>query len=117
MLAEYLKLFENSESFVLRSNRALIEWSARLATTSNIDEAEKLKAEVEKVIFLYNRTEHFNKCSNTNIYSYLETSGGQTFNLYLSVIRFFNTSVNWTSRSIRLFVPFRKDSLVTGVIE
>jgi len=31
---------------------------------------------------------------NTNIYSYLETSGGQSFNLYLNVVHFFNTSVN-----------------------
>jgi hypothetical protein len=31
---------------------------------------------------------------NTNIYSYLETSGGQSFNLYLNVIHFYNTSVN-----------------------
>jgi hypothetical protein len=34
---------------------------------------------------------------NTNIYSYLETSGGQSSNLYLNVVHFFNTSVNWTS--------------------
>jgi hypothetical protein len=30
---------------------------------------------------------------NTNIYSYLETSGGQSSNLYLNVVNFFNTSV------------------------
>jgi len=35
-----------------------------------------------------------NNCLNTNIYSYLETSGGQSSNLYLNVIHFFNTSVN-----------------------
>jgi len=34
-------------------------------------------------------------CLNTNIYSYLETSGGQSSDLYLNV--FFNASVNWTS--------------------
>ncbi len=34
-----------------------------------------------------------NNCLNTNIYSYLETSGGQS-NLYLNVVHFFNTSVN-----------------------
>ncbi len=34
---------------------------------------------------------------NTNIYSYLETSGGQSPNLHLNVIHFFNTSVNKTS--------------------
>ncbi len=31
---------------------------------------------------------------NTNIYSHLETSGGQSSNLYLKVVHFFNTSVN-----------------------
>ncbi len=33
-------------------------------------------------------------CLNTNIYSYLETSGSQSYNLYLNVVQFFNTSVN-----------------------
>jgi hypothetical protein len=28
---------------------------------------------------------------NTNIYSYLETSGGQSSNAYLNVVNFFNT--------------------------
>ncbi len=35
-----------------------------------------------------------NNYLNTNIYSYLETSGGQSSNLYLKVAHFFNTSVN-----------------------
>jgi hypothetical protein len=35
-----------------------------------------------------------NNCVNTNIYSYLETSGGQSSNLYLNVVYFFNASVN-----------------------
>ncbi len=34
-----------------------------------------------------------NICLNTNIYFYLETTGGQSSNLYLKVIHFFNTSV------------------------
>jgi hypothetical protein len=29
-----------------------------------------------------------NNCLNTNIYSYLETSGGQSCNLYLNVVHF-----------------------------
>jgi len=33
-------------------------------------------------------------CLNANIYSYLETSGGQTPNQYLNVVPFLNTSVN-----------------------
>jgi len=35
-----------------------------------------------------------NNCLNTNIHSYLETSGGQSYNPYLYVVHFFNTSVN-----------------------
>jgi hypothetical protein len=31
---------------------------------------------------------------NINIYSYSETSSGQSSNLYLNVVHFFNTSVN-----------------------
>jgi len=37
---------------------------------------------------------------NINIYSYLESSGGQSSNLYLNVIHFFNTSVNWKSVAV-----------------
>ncbi len=33
-------------------------------------------------------------CLNTNIYSYLETSGGQSSNLYLNVVPFLTPSVN-----------------------
>jgi hypothetical protein len=38
-----------------------------------------------------------NNTLNTNIYSYLETSGGQSCNLYLIIVCFLNTSVNKTS--------------------
>ncbi len=31
---------------------------------------------------------------NTNIYSYLETSGGQSYNIYLNLVHSVNTSVN-----------------------
>jgi hypothetical protein len=31
-----------------------------------------------------------NDCSHSNIYSYLETSCGQSYNLYLNVVHFFN---------------------------
>ncbi len=31
---------------------------------------------------------------NNNIYSYLETSGGQSISLYLNVVHFFKPSVN-----------------------
>jgi len=35
----------------------------------------------------------FYNCLNANIYSYLKTSGGQSSNLYLNLVHFFNTSV------------------------
>ena len=38
--------------------------------------------------------ENVNNYLNTNIYSYLETSGDQSTNLYLKVVHFFKTSVN-----------------------
>ncbi len=38
-----------------------------------------------------------NNFLNTNIYSFLETYVGQSSNLYLNVVHFFNTSVNKTS--------------------
>jgi len=41
-----------------------------------------------------------NNYLNTNIYSYLETSGGQSCNLYLNVVHLFNTSVDWTSVAV-----------------
>jgi hypothetical protein len=36
-------------------------------------------------------------CLNTNIYSYIETSGSQSYYLPLKDVHFFNTSVNLTS--------------------
>jgi len=35
-----------------------------------------------------------NSCLDRNIYSYLETSGGQSYNPYLNVVHFFNTRVD-----------------------
>ncbi len=35
-----------------------------------------------------------NNYVNTNIYSYLEITGGQNSNIYLKVVHIFNTSVN-----------------------
>jgi hypothetical protein len=35
-----------------------------------------------------------NNSLNTNIYSYLETSSGQSYNPYLNVVHFFNTRVD-----------------------
>jgi hypothetical protein len=47
-----------------------------------------------------NGTVHFknvNNGLNTNIYSYLETSGVQSYNLYLNDVQFFSTSLNLIS--------------------
>ncbi len=49
---------------------------------------------------LSNGTTHFknvNKFLNNNIYSYIETSDGQSSNVYLNLVHFFNTSLNLTS--------------------
>jgi len=35
-----------------------------------------------------------NNCLYTNVYSYLETSGGIIYNPYFNVVHFFNTRVN-----------------------
>jgi hypothetical protein len=35
--------------------------------------------------------ENLNNCLNINMYSYLETSGGQSSNPYLNVVHFLNT--------------------------
>jgi hypothetical protein len=40
------------------------------------------------------RFKNVNNCLNTNIYSYLETSGGKSSNPYLNVVNFFNTRVD-----------------------
>jgi hypothetical protein len=44
-----------------------------------------------------NGTAHFknvNNYLNTNIYSYIETSGGQSYNLYINVVHIFNTKTS-----------------------
>jgi hypothetical protein len=40
---------------------------------------------------------NLNNCLNASIYSYLDTSGGQSSNIYLNAVHFFNTSGNYTS--------------------
>ncbi len=39
---------------------------------------------------------YVSNCLNTNIYSYFETSGGKSSILYLNVVHFFNSRVNYT---------------------
>ena len=38
-----------------------------------------------------------NNCLNTNIYAYLETSGGQSSNPFLNVVHFLNTRADQKS--------------------
>jgi len=48
---------------------------------------------VVQIINLYNgehALRNINNCLNTNIYSYLETSGGQSSHAYLNVVHFFS---------------------------
>jgi len=35
-----------------------------------------------------------NNCLNVNVYSYLETSGGKSYILFLNVVYFYTTRVN-----------------------
>ncbi len=41
-----------------------------------------------------------NNCLNTKISSYLETSGGQSSNLYLNVVQFFNNRHLWQLKTV-----------------
>jgi hypothetical protein len=63
---------------------------------------QKIRFSGEKVFELYDTMEqrtlrNVNNCLYTNVYSYLETSGGISYNPYLNVVHFFNTRVNLTS--------------------
>jgi hypothetical protein len=62
-------------------------------TTKGLPEANTLTFYVH--MSMEQRTlKNVNNCLNTTIYSYLETSGGQSSHLYLNVVHFFNASVN-----------------------
>jgi hypothetical protein len=51
-----------------------------------------------QIIQMEQRTlKNVNNYFNTNIYSFLETSGGQSSILYLNVVHFLNTSIKYTS--------------------
>jgi len=73
--------------------KCIIQWNNTFFAFSLIIEgAHKKGASMEQ-----RALQNVNNCLNTDIHSYLETSGGQSSNLYLNVVLFFNTSVNWTS--------------------
>ncbi len=60
----------------------------------NFKFANELFGIPERVTMEEHALKNVNNCLNTNFYSYLETSGGQSSNLYLKVVHFFNASVN-----------------------
>jgi hypothetical protein len=53
-----------------------------------------LKEFVKMLIMEQHALKNVNNCLYTNVYSYLETSGGISYNPYLNVVNFFNTRVN-----------------------
>jgi hypothetical protein len=53
-----------------------------------------LKQQIFNIEMEQHTLKNVNNCLITNIYSYSDTSGGQSSNLYLNVVHFFNTSVN-----------------------
>jgi hypothetical protein len=68
---------------------ALVKFSKKILSTPNI----QLNAYAMEERTFRNVNYYF----NTNIYSYLETSGGQSSYLYSKIVHFLNTSVNKTS--------------------
>jgi hypothetical protein len=65
------------------------------ATVENFDKMEgKIVHNISLYLMELPALKNVNNCLNTNIYSYLGTSGGQRSNIYLNVAHFFNTSVN-----------------------
>ncbi len=53
-----------------------------------------LKQQIFNIEMEQHALKNVNNCLITNIYSYSDTSGGQSSNLYLNAVHFFNTSVN-----------------------
>jgi hypothetical protein len=78
---------------LIRSS-TLIGLDCKYWTTVEVNDSGKHSSLLQ---YSNNGTKHFknvNNRLNTRIYSYLETSGGQSSNLYLNVVHFFNASVN-----------------------
>ncbi len=107
--AQWVRLFHNTKlerltcdkhSNLLAAGQFLnYEWNKVLLICEMIFNKEVKKT--WKMTLFFTRMEqqtlkNVNNCLNMNIYSYLETSGGQSSNLYLNVVHFSNTSVNYT---------------------
>jgi hypothetical protein len=63
------------------------------------DEQDNLVKQVFKQCSLMelHALKNVNNCLNTNIYSYLETSGGQSSNPYLNAVHCLNARADWKS--------------------
>jgi hypothetical protein len=53
-----------------------------------------LKSSVSDATMEQRALRNVNNCLYTNVYSYLETSAGISYNSYLNVLHFFNIRVN-----------------------
>ncbi len=83
------KLFKctwDSNELHLPTAKATIGYALALATLGDVTHIEPIL--MEQYTF-----KNVNHCLNTNIYSYLETSGGQSSNPHLNAVHFFNTRV------------------------
>ncbi len=81
----------------LRNSRNVLRFSYDYLCSENL-----IQKDAQNVLlsFLWNGTACFKNvydCLNTNNYSYLEISGGQSSYLYLNMVHFFNTTVYQTS--------------------
>ncbi len=100
------------EHFVFRQSRSMIisynEWTRKKESFYKKYSSSKYIVNLSlmvtylkyKPLFYFNGTSYFknvNNYFNANIYSYLETSGGQSSNLYLNAVHFFNDNANQTS--------------------
>jgi hypothetical protein len=83
---------------LLEKARSLAEWEApERSSLTNITLGLEWSARDKqfKTFSQWNSAlKNVNNYLNTNIHSYLETSGVQSYNLYLNVAHFFNISVN-----------------------
>jgi hypothetical protein len=86
-----LSFFAKEQDILYSSN-----WSLHKAARKRLTNSDFCRKEIEinsnVVLFcsMEQRTlKNVNNCLNTNIYSYLETSRGQSSNPYLNVVHFF----------------------------
>jgi hypothetical protein len=73
-------------------NRLLFLFLLRLFTVLMKQTKQSIFLDVYASASMEQRT--YKKVNNTNIYSYLKTSGGKSYNVYLNVVHFFNTRAN-----------------------